>query len=240
MKVNVIKYADDTALFYADSHVNKIESFLNYEMKRIWLYYNQNKLLLNIKKCKTEVMLFGTQKHLKLHRGDLNISYIGTNMTIAKEYLTNLTQSLYWIPILNKSTNVRATDWDFFAAWKYLNNDEATKKFNMIILPILTYSSPVNSTYTKTESERLTSLNNRAKRLTKNGNIKSVLHEVNKQNCIFLKKCLLKRRNSSTVGNYFQVPKHGQRKRNSRIMLKLPPVNSEIYKQSFYFNGARL
>ena len=99
---------------------------------------------------------------------------------------------------------------------------------------------PVKSTYTKTQSEHLTSLNNRATCLLKNRNIKNVLHEVNKQNCIFVKKCLLKRKNSSIFDNYFQVPKHSQQTRNYRIMLKLPSVKLEIYKQSFYFNGARL
>ena len=109
-----------------------------------------------------------------------------------------------------------------------------------MILPILRYSGPVKSTYTKTQSECLTSLNNRAKLLTQYGNIKNVLHEVNKQNCIFFKKCFLKRTNSSIFANYFQVPKHGQRTTNNGIMLKLPSEKLEIYKHSFYFNGARL
>ena len=87
MNVNVIKYADDAALFYADSDINKIESVLKYEMKKIGLYCNQNELLLNLKKGKTEAMLFGTQKHLKLHGRDLNISYNGTNITFVKEYV---------------------------------------------------------------------------------------------------------------------------------------------------------
>ena len=88
MNVNVIKYADDTVLLYADSDVNKIEFVLNYEMKKIGLYCNQNELLLILKKGKTEAMLFGTQKRLKLHGRDLDISYNGTNITFVKEYQT--------------------------------------------------------------------------------------------------------------------------------------------------------
>ena len=110
----------------------------------------------------------------------------------------------------------------------------------MMVLPILTYPGAVKSIYMKTKSKCLISLNIRAKRLTKNGNIKNVLHEVNKRNCIFVKKCLLKRTNSSFFDNYFQVPKWGQQTRNNGIMLKLPSVKLEIHKQSFYFNGARL
>ena len=68
----------------------------------------------------------------------------------------------------------------------------------MTTLPILTHSGPVKSIYSKTQSERLTSLNNRAKRLTANCNMKNVPHKVNKQNCIFVKKCLLKQLFSSS------------------------------------------
>ena len=64
--------------------------------------------------------------------------------------------------------------------------------------------------------------------------------EVTKQSCIFVKKCLLKRTNSSIFDNYVQVPKHGQQRRNNGIILKLPSVKLEICNQSFYFNGARL
>ena len=68
----------------------------------------------------------------------------------------------------------------------------------MTTLPILTHSGPVKSIYSKTQSERLTSLNNRAKRLTENCNMKNAPHKVNKQNCIFVKKCLLKQLFSSS------------------------------------------
>ena len=121
MNVNVIKYADDAALFYADSDINKIESVLKYEMKKIGLYCNQNELLLNLKKGKTEAMLFGTQNCLKLHGRDLNISYNGINITFVKSMstlVTNLTRTFYWIPILNKSTNMLATGWDFFTVFE--------------------------------------------------------------------------------------------------------------------------
>ena len=85
-----------------------------------------------------------------------------------------------------------------YSVRKCLNTDVAIKTFNMTTLPILTYSGPLKSIHTKTQSERLTSLNNRAKRLTKNCNLKNVLHKVNKQNCIFVKKCLLKQPFSSS------------------------------------------
>ena len=98
MNVNVIKYAEDTVLFYTDSDVSKIESVLNYEMKKVGLYCNQNELLFNLKKGKTEAMLFGTQKRLKLHVRDLTylimeqISHLLKSMSTL---VTNMTQTFH-------------------------------------------------------------------------------------------------------------------------------------------------
>ena len=170
MNVNEIMYADDTVVFYADSDVNRIKSVLNYETKKIGLYSNQNELLLNLKTGTTKVMLFGIQKPLKLHGRDLNISYSGRNITIVKEYVyvgnkldSNLLLNSNFEQVYKHANNRLRL---LYSVRKYINTDAATKIFNMI-LSILTYSGPVKSTYTKTQSERLTSLNNRAKRLTK-------------------------------------------------------------------------
>ena len=61
----VIKYADDTVIFYADKDATKIENFLNGDMKSIGKYCIDNELIINTKKGKTEVMLFGSSKRLK-------------------------------------------------------------------------------------------------------------------------------------------------------------------------------
>ena len=98
MNVNVIKYAEDTVLFYTDSDVSKIESVLNYEMKKVGLYCNQNEHLFNLKKGKTEAMLFGAQKRLKLHVRDLTylimeqISHLLKSMSTL---VTNMTQTFH-------------------------------------------------------------------------------------------------------------------------------------------------
>ena len=60
--LNVIMYADDTDIFFANKDASKIESKLNEDMT---FYCKENKLIINIKKDKTEVMLFSTAKRLK-------------------------------------------------------------------------------------------------------------------------------------------------------------------------------
>ena len=92
-------------------------------------------------------MLFGTTE-------TLDISYNGTNIIFVKEYvylgnklgLNFLLNSNFEQVYKPASNRLRL----LYSVRKYLNTDAATKIFNMI-LPILTYSGPVKSTYTKTQ-----------------------------------------------------------------------------------------
>lgn len=59
---DVIMYADDTDIFFANKDASKIESKLNEDMTS---YCKENKRIINIKKDKTEVMFFSTAKRLK-------------------------------------------------------------------------------------------------------------------------------------------------------------------------------
>ena len=63
-ETHCIQYADDTVVYFAHEHVNKIEDILNVESKNILTYCRNNELILNLKKGKTETVLFGTAKRL--------------------------------------------------------------------------------------------------------------------------------------------------------------------------------
>ena len=56
----VLQYADDTVLYFANSKVSLIEKALNDDLKQISTFCHDNELVLNLKKTKTEVMLCGT------------------------------------------------------------------------------------------------------------------------------------------------------------------------------------
>ncbi len=57
-------YADDTVLYYAHKEVNVIEEKLTEDLLRLSEWFEQNELMVNLKKGKTECMLFGTGKNL--------------------------------------------------------------------------------------------------------------------------------------------------------------------------------
>ena len=59
-------YAGGTVIYYAHSDINVIEKVLNEEMSYLTRYLYQNELILNLKKGKTEAMVFGTAKRLSM------------------------------------------------------------------------------------------------------------------------------------------------------------------------------
>ena len=98
----VIMYADDTVTYCASDDVNVVENVLNSEMKAVGSYCSDNGLFLNLKKGKTESMLFETARRLSKNGRKLKIYYNGTIISCVKEYeyLENVLDSS-----LNLNTN---------------------------------------------------------------------------------------------------------------------------------------
>ena len=84
---DIIQYADDTVMFFADKKVETIQKALNEDMEQIGEYCRENELLLNLKKGKTEVMLFGTAQRLRQQKENLEIVYNNTVLNFVTEYL---------------------------------------------------------------------------------------------------------------------------------------------------------
>ena len=61
----ILKYADDTVLFVSDSDIQNIKSMLNSDFGSLCNWLKENQLIINMKKRKTEYMIFGTSQHLK-------------------------------------------------------------------------------------------------------------------------------------------------------------------------------
>ena len=59
-----IMYADDTVVYYVASDINITERKMNEDFKYIAQYLDDSELVTNLKKGKTESMLFGTAKRL--------------------------------------------------------------------------------------------------------------------------------------------------------------------------------
>ena len=58
-------YADDTVIYYASSDSKVIENTINKEISKITDWFQDNLLVLNLNKGKTEFVLYGTTQRLK-------------------------------------------------------------------------------------------------------------------------------------------------------------------------------
>ena len=81
---NIVTYADDTVIFTSSSEVSIIESHLNQDVNSLATWFHKNELIINLKKGKTEAMLFGTAKRLnKFKERQLNIK-VGETLSIVQ------------------------------------------------------------------------------------------------------------------------------------------------------------
>ena len=68
-----IIYADDTVIYVAGTDPIVIQNKLIEDMTKLSKYFNENGLLINLKKGKTEAMLMGTSKRLNKVPEDLKV-----------------------------------------------------------------------------------------------------------------------------------------------------------------------
>ena len=89
-------YADDTVIFAAGNSVEEIEKSLSSDFKAIANWMTENELIVNMKKGKTECMLFGTKQKIKEKRLDVTYRDQTINNTTVYKYLgVKLDQTLY-------------------------------------------------------------------------------------------------------------------------------------------------
>jgi len=65
----IITYAGDTVIFTSSSDIDAIQSSLSQDLDNLSNWFRDNELIFNLKKGKSEVMLFGTGKRLNLFQG---------------------------------------------------------------------------------------------------------------------------------------------------------------------------
>jgi len=165
-----IQYADDTVLYVAHENVTIIENLLNVESKNILTYCRDNELILNLKKGKTETVLFGTAKRIsKQTKQTLTVMIDGSPIHHVNSYT-------YLGNKLDANLNLNC---NFEKAYKkatgrlnllsklrcYVNVQAAFKIYEMVIVPILMYSAMISLQLTETQSGKLRSFDNRAKKI---------------------------------------------------------------------------
>ena len=232
-----------TDIYFSPEDFYVIENTLNDELESMSKYLELNELIINLKKGKTEVMIFGTAKRLALNPRSLQLRY--------KDTIINNIDSYVYLGIsldtcLTLNTNVeqsykRASSRLYLLSKvrPYLTVKAAQKVYDMMILPILTYSGVIKLRSTRTYEQKLNSLENRARMIIgESAYIPNTLNVIRKRACILVRKCLTNNV-CYNFNNYFKINNHVANTRNCNLLIKLPKVRLEYAKQSFYFMGVK-
>ena len=122
----------------------------------------------------------------------------------------------------------------------FLSVEAAFKIFEMVIVPVLLYSSLIHLQLTTTQKKKFESIERRAKKII--GGEKKICgleRRVKKKSCKMVRKCL-DNELCSNFNGYFQINVHEINTRNRNHLLKLPKTKLEFGKKSFMFQGAKI
>ena len=181
-------------------------------------------------------MVFVTAKHLSMTSKCISIKYNGNviNNATTYKYLGNqLDRNLNLDENFEQAYRKTTGRIHFLAKLRYhLTTLAAVKIFHMVIMPLLAYSSIINLKVTKTQSDKLLSLERRASRII-GKKIKSIECIIKKKAIIIVYEVLMDDNTYESFNDYFAINYHAKNTRNRNKLLKLPRVKLEFAKQSF-------
>ena len=82
----MIMYADDTVHYYSHKDMKEIEKVLSQDLCTVSKWLQENELVLNLKKGKTEVMLFDMKKRLNQQECEIEMNYQSQPINTTNSY----------------------------------------------------------------------------------------------------------------------------------------------------------
>ena len=236
---DTVKYADDTVIYYSHADYKEIEDKINIDLNRISTFFDDNELIINLKKGKSESMLFGTAKRLANIPSEFNCLYRGTKINQVKEYkyLGNYIDSnLSFKANFEKAYKKASARLRLLEKMRpYLTKYATIQIYKMMIIPILTYSGILCLEHNKYQLDRFKSLENRSRKIIgEQYEVSEIRNQIIMEACLTVRKCL-DGSLCSNFRNYFEVNKHHIGTRNNGLSLRLPKVKLSVAKQSFCF-----
>ena len=246
-KCKIVKYADDTVLFYCHKDKNEIEYVLNHDFRIFCEWLERNELIVNTKKGKTEAMIFGTSQ--RLARCTDTMLHIERNFdkisnTNSYKYLgVKLNCSLNMSEHIESSIKKAASRINLLKSMRNLvDSDVSAKIYCTMILPILSQSPfIICGTVSTTLQNKIKSVERRAQKIIGYSPlIPSSMDIQRKRVATFVHRVLQGNDVCENFENYFSLNKTGVCTRNNNIMARLPYVKLEAARKSFYFQGAKI
>ena len=243
----VLMYADDTVIYTSSQSITEIERALTNEMENISKWLDNNRLVINLKKGKTEVMLFGTAKRRSMIDG-LNIFFGDKriNVTDSYKYLgTYLDQSLNMRLHLDKVYKKASSKLKLLSRMRpLLTRSAAESVYKAVIVPGILYCSTPVLKIAETDCRKFESLQNRALKIIygkqqKDCKLMSIESSKKYKACLLVFKCL-KRTSIEVMNTCLEPLNHNQNTRNNKYAARIPRVRTEAGKKAFWFQGPKL
>lgn len=243
---NIIHYADDTVLYYAGKDLYEIESKLSTDFSALCNWCADNELLINMKKNKTEVMMFGTAQRLsKLPRIiELKYRYGIINVTTSYKYLgIKIDSTLNLNSQFDTSYKKASARLNLLARLRNrMDIDTANAIYRTMVLPMFRYCSLVQLKQTPTQLKKYTTFERRAARIlgnTDDSKLPTIQGFRKRTACEFVRKCL-DDMICENFHNYFEKVNHSIATRNNNVSLRLPALRTEYGKRSSGFMAAKI
>ena len=244
----IVIYADDTVVYVADKDVKNINSKLTKEMDAIAKWFDKNALIINLRKGKTESLLFGTSQRIAKQDSELNVMYRGVKILNTSQYKylgievdSTLNLNCHFEKCYKRaSSRLRLLG----KLRRHLDMTAAKAIYRTMILPTFTFSGILLLKLTETQVKRLSTFHDRSRRIVLGDSgtcdeIQSVVNANKIRACKLVRKCIDKDICDAFQG-YFNINDHTVRTRNHQSLLKIPKIKTEFARKSFRFMGATI
>ena len=242
----IITYADDTVIFVSGSSLDEVEGKLNNDLQHLKAWFDENELLVNLKKGKTESMIFGTAKRLgKTEKKEMKVEVNGTSIagTLSYKYLgVHLDQTLNFATHFDKIYKKATGRLNILRRIRSsIDSASAEKIYRTMIMPVFGYCGSLSLGWSSSYKKRIESLERRSLDVIRSTRVASVSLRVpsieagvKKRSCILVFDTL-QGNVCDAMKDYFVRNAHGKNTRNDQHLVKLPQVKTEFGRKSFYY-----
>lgn len=240
-KSKVLLYADDTVVYYSSKSSKEVESVLNNEVQRIADWMNENCLIINLKKGKTEFVMYGAHQNLR-KQDACTIKINATSINKEDNYIylgVNLDNHLTLQEHLDTTYKKASGKLKLLKSIRYLLTADIVKSvYNTVILPNLLYCYPIMLSLSRTQEDKLQYLHNRAFKICGGTHQWDSIATIKKQRAAVE---VFKSINGITENHFnFEQINHTMNTRRNQSNIKLSHLRTEFARKSFSHQGGMI
>lgn len=238
---SILKYADDTVLYYSHKNERHIVSVINKEADVVQSWIRDNCLILNMKKGKTEFVMY---RNRLSNVDDCNVEILSTtiNQSDTYEYLgitldSHLNLNEHYSKVYKK---ICSRIYLLKKLRHQISPVVANSIYNALIKPIFHYCYPVYCNQSNSWKMKFEGLHNRANTIIHNTGEHSISieNERKRKAVTDVFKILHKIDNVSNI--QYELVNHNINTRGNKSQIRLPKVRTEAGRKTTSYYGAQL